>query len=313
MSPDSKNYTLFPIPQNEMPLYKLYKKSVAVFWIAEEINYTAKDREDWDTLSANEQYFIKHILAFFAGSDGIVAENLGTHFQAEATSNVVKLFYGFQNAMEGIHSEVYSQLIDYYVQDANEKDRLFKAIERVPIIQKKAEWCFKYMNKDVPLNERLAAFSAVEGIFFSGAFCSIFWLKKRNLLPALTSSNEFISRDEGLHTEFAIAYAKHLPPLPVRTLQEILQSAVALEKEFINDALPCSLIGMNSKLMCQYIEFVADRLCLQYNIPKLYNAANPFDFMEAISLERKTNFFEGRVSEYGKNTSERVFTLTTDF
>ena len=310
---DSKNYTLFPIKQNERNLYDLYKKSIAVFWVAEEVNFINKDRDDWVKLTENEQYFIKHILAFFAGSDGIVAENLGTNFQAEAESNVVKLFYGFQNAMEGIHSEVYSLLIDYYIEDNNEKEKLFKAIETIPVIQKKAEWCFKYMNKSIPLNERLVAFSAVEGIFFSGAFCSIFWLKKRNLLPALTLSNEFISRDEGLHTEFAVEYSKYLARVPDSKIIEIIKSAVELEKHFINEALPCSLIGMNAKLMSQYIEFVADRLAVQCGLSKLYNAHNPFDFMEAISLERKTNFFEGRVAEYSKAKTEKLFTLTADF
>ena len=313
MTPDTKNYCLFPIPPNERNLYDLYKKSIRVFWVAEEVDYTGKDKDDWAKLTDNEQYFIKNVLAFFAGSDGIVSENLGTNFQSEATSNVVKLFYGFQNAIEGIHSEVYSGLIEFYIEDKDEKHKLFKAIETIPVIKKKAEWCFKYMNKDIPLNERLVAFSAVEGIFFSGAFCSIFWLKKRNLLPALTLSNEFISRDEGLHTEFAIEYSKYLERLPDTKIKEIIMSAVELEKEFIIESLPCNLIGMNSKLMAEYIEFVADRLCLQYGMPRIYNSRNPFDFMEAISLERKTNFFEGRVAEYGKNTSDRIFTTTESF
>ena len=307
------SFCLFPIPTREKSLYDLYKKSVSVFWIAEEINFISKDKSDWEKLTENEQYFIKHILAFFAGSDGIVAENLGTNFQSEAKSNVVKLFYGFQNAIEGIHSEVYSQLIDFYIENKDEKERLFNAIETVPIIKKKADWCFKYMNKGIPLNERVVAFSAVEGIFFSGAFCSIFWLKKRNLLPALTFSNEFISRDEGLHTEFAIEYSKFLDLVSEQKIKEIIKSAVDLEKEFINEALPCRLIGMNSELMSQYIEFVADRLCLQYGMSKLYGSKNPFEFMEAISLERKANFFEGRVAEYSKSKSEKIFSIDVEF
>jgi ribonucleoside-diphosphate reductase beta chain len=306
------SFTLFPIKPSEQHLYDMYKKSVASFWTPEEISFS-KDGEDWAKLTDSEKHFVTHVLAFFAGSDGIVMENLVRRFQGEVDSQVVKLFYSFQNAMEGIHSETYSLLIDTYVKNEEEKAKLFNAIETIPCIKKKAEWCFKYMNKDIPLNQRLMAFSAVEGIFFSGAFCSIFWLKKRNLLPALTFSNEFISRDEGLHTEFAVAYSSYLEPVDHSIIKDIIQSAVELEKEFINDALPCRLIGMNSELMSQYIEFVADRLAVQYNVGKLYNVKNPFDFMEAISLERKSNFFEGRVAEYSRARSDKVFSTSVDF
>jgi ribonucleotide reductase beta subunit family protein with ferritin-like domain len=294
------SFTLFPIKPSEQHLYEMYKKSVASFWTPEEISF-AKDGEDWAKLNDDERHFIKRILAFFAGSDGIVQENLATRFQREVDSQVVKLFYSFQNAMEGIHAETYSLLIDTYVKDEQEKAHLFQAIDTIPCIGKKAQWALKWIDSQDNFAKRLVAFAAVEGIFFSGAFCSIYWLKKRGLMPGLTFSNELISRDEGLHTLFAIALYHTLPnKLNESEIREILMEAVEIEKEFICDALPCSLIGMNSKMMSQYIEFVADRLAVQLGIPKMYKGQNPFDFMEMISLEGKTNFFEKKVSEYSR-------------
>ena len=305
------SYTLFPIPANETQLYKMYKQAVGVFWTPEEINFS-KDLEDWAKLNKDEQHFIKHILAFFAGSDGIVQENLASRFQREVPSQVVKLFYSFQNAMEGIHSETYSLLIDTYIKDKEEQNHLFQAIDTVPCIGKKANWALKWIDSEEDFTTRLVAFAFVEGIFFSGAFCSIYWLKKRGLMPGLTFSNELISRDEGLHTLFAIAlYHQQGKPLTNERIHEILRDAVEIEKEFIVDALPCSLIGMNSKLMRQYIEFVADRLAVQLGTPKLYNATNPFDFMDLISLEGKTNFFEKKVSEYSRST-ENIANIRLD-
>jgi ribonucleoside-diphosphate reductase beta chain len=294
------SFTLFPIKPSEQHLYDMYKKSVASFWTPEEISF-AKDGEDWAKLNDDERHFIKRILAFFAGSDGIVQENLATRFQREVDSQVVKLFYSFQNAMEGIHAETYSLLIDTYVKNEDEKNHLFQAIDTIPCIGKKAQWALKWIDSQDNFAKRLVAFAAVEGIFFSGAFCSIYWLKKRGLMPGLTFSNELISRDEGLHTLFAVALYHTLPNnLNEGEIREILSEAVEIEKEFICDALPCSLIGMNSKMMSQYIEFVADRLAVQLGIQKMYKAQNPFDFMEMISLEGKTNFFEKKVSEYSR-------------
>lgn len=295
------SYTLFPIAPSETHLYKMYKQAVASFWTPEEIPFT-KDVEDWEKLTADEQHFIKQVLAFFAGSDGIVQENLASRFQREVSSQVVKLFYSFQNAMEGIHSETYSLLIDTYVKDKAEQTKLFKAIDTIPCIGKKADWALKWIDSQQDFTTRLLGFACVEGIFFSGAFCAIYWLKKRGLMPGLTFSNELISRDEGLHTLFAVALYHTLPPKSTEEIHAILREAVVIEKEFICEALPCSLIGMNSRLMSQYIEFVADRLAVQLGAPKLYNATNPFDFMELISLEGKTNFFEKKVSEYSRPT-----------
>jgi ribonucleotide reductase beta subunit family protein with ferritin-like domain len=296
------SFTLFPIKSSEQHLYKMYKQSVALFWTPEEIQFS-KDGEDWAKLSPDEQRFIKHVLAFFAGSDGIVQENLASRFQREVDSQVVKLFYSFQNAMEGIHAETYSLLIDTYVKDKTEQDHLFHAIDTIPCIKKKADWAVKWIESQSNFATRLVAFACVEGIFFSGAFCSIYWLKKRGLMPGLTFSNELISRDEGLHTLFAIAlYHTLQEKLDTETIVSILKEAVAIEKEFIVDALPCSLIGMNSRMMTEYIEFVADRLAVQLGCPKIYNTANPFDFMDLISLEGKTNFFEKKVSEYSRPT-----------
>jgi len=278
----------------------MYKQSVAVFWTPEEIDFS-RDAEDWAKLTDNEKHFVKHVLAFFAGSDGIVQENLASRFQREVDSPVVKLFYSFQNAMEGIHSETYSLLIDTYIKDTDEKNRLFQAIDNVPCIGKKAEWALKWIDSQEDFSTRLVAFACIEGIFFSGAFCSIFWLKKRGLMPGLTFSNELISRDEGLHTLFAVnLYHTLRNSISQERIAEIIKEAVAIEKEFIVDALPCSLLGMNSNMMSQYIEFVADRLAVQFGLPKIYKTQNPFDFMELISLEGKTNFFEKKVSEYSK-------------
>jgi len=291
----------------------MYKQSVAVFWTPEEIDFS-KDQADWAKLTEDEKHFIKQVLAFFAGSDGIVMENLVTRFQGEVSSQVVKLFYSFQNAMEGIHSETYSLLIDTYVKDEEEKARLFNAIETIDCIKYKGTWAVGWMGSNQSFGTRLVAFACVEGIFFSGAFCAIFWLKKRGLMPGLTFSNELISRDEGLHTQFAVSLFHTLPEKPApEIIQSIIIGAVSLEKEFICDALPCSLIGMNSKMMSQYIEFVADRLAVQLGLKKIYGTPNPFDFMDLISLEGKTNFFEKKVSDYSRVQSSGEIRLDEDF
>ena len=295
-----QRYTLFPISSSEEDLYKLYKKAVASFWTVEEIDFS-KDKDDWSKLTENEQYFIKHVLAFFAGSDGIVQENLASRFQKDVQSPVARLFYAMQNAVEGIHSETYSLLIDQYVKDKDEQVKYFRAIDQIPAIRKKALWAIEWIESPKDYATRLLAFACVEGIFFSGSFCAIYWVKKRGLLPGLTFSNELISRDEGLHTEFAVAmYHKLQNKLDTEAVHTIVESAVNYETEFIVDALPCSLIGMNAKDMTTYIQFVADRLLVQLGYPKMYNVGNPFDFMDLISLEGKTNFFEKKVSEYSK-------------
>jgi ribonucleotide reductase beta subunit family protein with ferritin-like domain len=293
------SFTLFPIKASEQHLYHKYKQSLAVFWTSDEIDFT-KDAADWAKLTPDEKHFIGRILAFFAGSDGIVQENLASRFQREVSSPVVKLFYSFQNAMEGIHSETYSLLIDTYVKDEAEKAKLFDGINTIPCIGRKAQWAQKWIESPDDFQTRLIAFACVEGIFFSGAFCSIYWLKKRGLMPGLTFSNELISRDEGLHTEFAVALYHTMEPRSSTQIHIIIKEAVELEKEFICEALPCSLIGMNAKLMSQYIDFVADRLAVQLGAPKIYKTANPFDFMDLISLEGKTNFFEKKVSDYSR-------------
>jgi ribonucleoside-diphosphate reductase beta chain len=295
-----QRYTLFPISPYEEDLYKMYKKAVATFWTVEEVDF-AKDKDDWNKLNDNEQYFIKQILAFFAGSDGIVQENLATRFQREIQSPIARLFYGLQNAMEGIHSETYSLLIDQYVKDKKEQEKYFRAIDTIPCIRDKAEWALKWIESAEDYATRLVGFACVEGIFFSGSFCAIYWVKKRGLLPGLTFSNELISRDEALHTEFAVTlYHKLQNKLTEDQIQQIIRDAVEIETEFICSALPCSLIGMNSRDMKAYIGFVADRLSVQLGCRKIYNSQNPFDFMELISLEGKTNFFEKKVSEYSK-------------
>jgi ribonucleoside-diphosphate reductase beta chain len=311
----SQRYTLFPIPDNEQDFYKFYKKAVGSFWTVEEIDFS-KDKEDWEKLNENEQFFITRVLAFFAGSDGIVQENLASRFQREVNSPVVKLFYSIQNAMEGIHSETYSLLIDQYVKNKDKQLELFRAIDTIPSIQKKAQWALKYIDSQESFATRLIAFACVEGIFFSGAFCAIYWLKKRGLLPGLTFSNELISRDEGLHTEFAIRMYHSLETkLESKVMTEIIKEAVDIETEFITQSLPCSLIGMNSKDMTTYIQFVADRLLVQLGLEKRYKVSNPFDFMELISLEGKTNFFEKKVSEYSKpgvGQDQEKMTITFD-
>jgi ribonucleoside-diphosphate reductase beta chain len=315
----NKNYTLFPINRKYLGVWSLYKKALSVFWTVEEIDLT-KDKNDWEKLNENEQYFIKNILAFFAGSDGIVNENIQERFINEIDDQEVKCFYGFQEAMENIHSETYSLLIDTYISDESEKTKLFNGIETIPCVKKKAEWAIKWIeDKESNFNTRLVAFACVEGIFFSGSFCAIFWLKKRGLMPGLTFSNELISRDEGLHTEFAVElYHTRENKLDSETFYKIIKNAVEIEKEFITESLPCNLIGMNSTLMKQYIEFVADRLSVQFGYDKIYNVENPFDFMDLISMRTKTNFFEKRVGEYGKagvsvEDNEMELDLDADF
>ena len=313
-------FVLFPIQHDD--IWNFYKKSEASFWTAEEIDLAA-DLVDWnEKLNDNERYFIKHILAFFAASDGIVNENLAENFVAEVQYTEAKFFYGFQIMMENIHSETYSLLIDTYIKDKEEKNHLFNAIETLDCVKKKADWALEWIENG-NFAERIVAFAAVEGIFFSGSFCSIFWLKKRGLMPGLSFSNELISRDEGMHCDFAcLLYTRHLVnKLPKATVEKIIRDAVEIEKEFICDALPVRLIGMNSELMSQYIEFVAHRLLAELGNEKIYNTPNPFDFMEMISLQGKTNFFEKRVAEYQKagvsnsNTSEpkQGFSLDEDF
>jgi ribonucleoside-diphosphate reductase subunit M2 len=294
----------------------MYKKQIDCFWRAEEIDLS-KDLTNWESLNADEKHFISMILAFFAASDGIVLENLASRFMSEIQVSEARAFYGFQIAMENIHSETYSLLIETYIKDKDEKSRLFNAIEHFPCIKKKSDWAQKWIHDNrSSFATRLVAFACVEGIFFSGAFCSIYWLKKRGLMPGLTFSNELISRDEALHCEFAILlYSKLLKKVDKARIHELIKEAVDIETEFICDALPCRLIGMNSELMSQYIRFVADRLCVQLGYKKIYNVSNPFDFMELISLEGKTNFFERKVGEYSlaNKKSEDAFSLNEDF
>jgi len=299
LSDNPNRFVLFPIEHDD--IWSFYKKSEASFWTAEEIDLEP-DLVDWNNkLNDDERYFIKHVLAFFAASDGIVNENLAENFVAEVQYTEAKFFYGFQIMMENIHSETYSLLIDTYIKDKAEKHKLFNAIETLDCVKRKANWALSWIDNG-SFAERLVAFAAVEGIFFSGSFCSIFWLKKRGLMPGLSFSNELISRDEGMHCDFAcLLYTEHLVNrLPKSTVVEIITEAVNIEKEFVTDALPVKLIGMNSDLMTQYIEFVADRLLVELGNEKIYNVTNPFDFMEMISLQGKTNFFEKRVGEYQK-------------
>jgi len=316
LTENPNRFVLFPIQHNDM--WQMYKQAEASFWTAEEIDL-GQDQKDWDSLNDGERHFISHVLAFFAASDGIVNENLAVNFMQEVQSAEARCFYGFQVMMENIHSETYSLLIDTYIKNPQEKDRLFNALETVPCVKKKGEWAIKWINSD-NFTERLIAFAAVEGIFFSGSFCSIFWLKKRGLMPGLTFSNELISRDEGLHCDFAcLLYKDHLiNKLPEARVQEIIRDAVMIEQEFVTDALPVNLIGMNAASMSQYIEFVADRLLVALGYAKIYNSTNPFDFMEMISLQGKTNFFEKRVAEYQKagvmaDRDQNVFSLDEDF
>jgi len=312
---DESRYVMFPIKDES--IWKLYKKQVDCFWRAEEIDLS-KDTKDWNNMTENEQYYIKMILAFFASSDGIVLENLGMRFMNEVQLAEAKAFYGFQIAMENIHSETYSLLIDTYIKDKYDKDKLFNSLSTFSCIKKKANWAIKWINDETSnFATRLVAFACVEGIFFSGAFCSIYWLKKRGLMPGLTFSNELISRDEALHTEFAIyLYSRLTNKISKEKILEIVTDAVNIETEFIIDALPCKLIGMNSQLMKEYIEFVSDRLLVQLGNEAHYNTPNPFDFMEMISLEQKTNFFESRVSEYSlsdKDGKDDAFSEAVDF
>ncbi len=319
---ENKNrYVLFPIQHQD--IWEWYKKQEASFWTVEEIDL-GQDVIDWNTkLNEDEKYFIKHILAFFAASDGIVNENLAENFVNEVQYTEAKFFYGFQIMMENIHSEMYSLLIDTLIKDDEDKDRLFNALENFPAIQKKANWAIRWIDSP-SFAERLIAFAAVEGIFFSGSFCSIFWLKKRGLLPGLATSNEFISRDEGLHSDFAVhLHNQHLiNQVPKDRIKQIIVEALDIEREFITESLPVDLIGMNSKLMTEYLEFVTDRLLVELNCEKVYNAENPFDFMDMISLEGKTNFFEKRVSEYqkagvkqntGSNKEEATISFDVEF
>ncbi|KZP12136.1 ribonucleotide reductase small subunit [Athelia psychrophila] len=324
---DSKRrFVLFPIQYHE--IWQMYKKAEASFWTAEEMDLS-KDMVDWNTkLNDNERHFISHVLAFFAASDGIVNENLVERFSNEVQAAEARCFYGFQIMMENIHSETYSLLIDTYIKDPVQREYLFDAVETIPCIKKKADWAMKWISDDKStFAERLVAFAAVEGIFFSGSFASIFWLKKRGLMPGLTFSNELISRDEGMHTDFACLLFSHLKRRAhPDTVRRIITDAVAIEQEFLTEALPCKLIGMNSDLMCQYIEFVADRLLVSLGNDKVYNVTNPFDFMDMISLQGKTNFFEKRVSDYSKaninhsstptseaDSSHKMFSLEEDF
>jgi ribonucleoside-diphosphate reductase beta chain len=312
-------FVLFPIEHND--IWDIYKKAEASFWTAEEIDLH-QDVTDWENkLTDDERYFVKHILAFFAASDGIVNENLAENFVNEVQYTEAKFFYGFQIMMENIHSETYSLLIDTYVKDPKERDKLFNAIENFDAIKKKADWALKWIDSP-SFAERLIAFAAVEGILFSGAFCSIFWMKKRGLLPGLTFSNELISRDEGMHCDFAVhLHNEHLiNKVPKERIIQIIKEALDIEREFITESLPVDLIGMNSRLMEQYLEFVTDRLLTELNCPKSYNSENPFDFMDMISLEGKTNFFEKRVSDYRKagvgmeqETKEDSFSFDSEF
>lgn len=314
---NNNRFVLFPIQHDD--IWSFYKKAEASFWTAEEIDLQP-DLIDWENkLNDNERHFIKHVLAFFAASDGIVNENLAENFLSEVQYTEAKFFYGFQIAMENVHSETYSLLIDTYIKDSKEKDYLFNAIETLDCVTKKADWALRWIEKG-SFAERLVAFAAVEGIFFSGSFCSIFWLKKRGLMPGLSFSNELISRDEGLHCDFAcLLYNKYVVnKMSKEQVKEIILDAVAIEKEFILDALPVKLIGMNSDLMSQYIEFVADRLLVELGNTKEFNVSNPFDFMEMISIQGKTNFFEKRVGEYQKagvlnNEGGQNFSLDEDF
>jgi len=315
LAPDDNRFVMFPIKYDD--IWQMYKKQVDCFWRAEEIDLT-KDLGDWNSLNDDERMFLSMVLAFFAASDGIVLENLAERFMSEVQVAEARAFYGFQIAMENIHSQVYSMLIETYVKNEEEKSRLFNAINVFPCIKKKSDWAQKWIHDNrSSFATRLVAFACVEGIFFSGSFCSIYWMKKRGLMPGLTFSNELISRDEALHCEFAILlYSKLVKKMSKVKFNELIKEAVAIETEFICEALPCRLIGMNSQLMTQYIQFVADRLCLQMGYDKIYNVINPFDWMELISLEGKTNFFEKKIDSYAlanKTKSGDVFELSEDF
>ena len=315
LAPDDNRFVMFPIKYQD--IWEMYQKQVECFWRPEEIDLS-KDLNSWESLSHDEKYFISMILAFFAASDGIVLENLASRFMNDVQVSEARAFYGFQIAMENIHSHTYSNLIETYIKDKEEKSKLFNAIENFPCIKKKSDWAQKWIHDNrSSFATRLVAFACVEGIFFSGAFCSIYWLKKRGLMPGLTFSNELISRDEALHCEFAVLlYSKLVKKIDKNRIHEIIKEAVEIEIEFICQALPCKLIGMNSDLMTQYIKFVADRLSVQLGYKKIYNVSNPFDFMELISLEGKTNMFERKIAEYSlanKTQTTDTFELTEDF
>jgi len=315
LAPDDNRFVMFPIVYED--IWQMYQKQVDCFWRPEEIDLS-KDLSHWEGLNSDEQIFISMILAFFAASDGIVLENLAQRFMSDVQVSEARAFYGFQIAMENIHSHTYSNLIETYIKDKEEKHKLFNAIHNFPCIKKKSDWAQKWIHDNrSSFATRLVAFACIEGIFFSGAFCSIFWLKKRCLMPGLTFSNELISRDEALHCEFAVLlYSKLLKKIDKSRIHEIIKEAVEIESEFICEALPCRLIGMNSLMMTQYIQFVADRLCVQLGYKKIYNVVNPFDWMELISLQGKTNFFEKRVGDYAlanKTQTKDVFDLTEDF
>jgi ribonucleotide reductase beta subunit family protein with ferritin-like domain len=315
LTPDDNRFVMFPIKHDD--IWKMYQKQIDCFWRPEEIDLT-KDSTHWDNLNADERMFISMILAFFAASDGIVLENLAERFMSEVQLSEARAFYGFQIAMENIHSHTYSLLIETYIKNPEEKNKLFNAIDNFPCIKKKSDWAQKWIHdKRSSFATRLVAFACVEGIFFSGSFCSIYWMKKRGLMPGLTFSNELISRDEALHCEFAVLlYSKMVKKLTKAKIHEIIREAVEIETEFICEALPCRLIGMNSNMMTQYIQFVADRLCVQLGYDKIYGVSNCFEFMELISLESKANFFEKKSDAYAlanKSKSGDVFELSEDF
>ena len=315
LTPDDNRYVMFPVKYNDV--WDMYKRAIDSFWIVNEVNL-AQDLKDWNGLNEDERNFIKMVLAFFAASDGVVTENLASRFMNDVQNSEIRAFYGFQIAIENIHSEMYSLLVDTYIKDDEEKTKLFEATTNYPCITKKFNWAKKWLDdKRSSFAKRLVAFAVVEGIFFSSSFACIYWIKKRGLMPGLTFSNELISRDEALHTEFAVLlYSKLVRKLPKKKIVEIITEAVEIEKEFIIEAIPCRMIGMNSKLMSQYIEFTADRLMLQLGYDKIYNASNPFDFMELISIESKVNFFERTNSEYAlanKSVTKDIFDFNTEF
>jgi len=315
LTPDDNRYVMFPVKYNDV--WDMYKRAIDSFWIVNEVNL-AQDLKDWNGLNEDERNFIKMVLAFFAASDGVVTENLASRFMNDVQNSEIRAFYGFQIAIENIHSEMYSLLVDTYIKDDEEKTKLFEATVNYPCITKKFNWAKKWLDdKRSSFAKRLVAFAVVEGIFFSSSFACIYWIKKRGLMPGLTFSNELISRDEALHTEFAVLlYSKLVRKLPKKKIVEIITEAVEIEKEFIIEAIPCRMIGMNAKLMSQYIEFTADRLVLQLGYDKIYNSANPFDFMELISIESKVNFFERTNSEYAlanKSVTKDIFEFNTEF
>lgn len=321
LTPNQDRFCMFPIQYPQ--IWEMYKKAEASFWTAEEVDLS-QDNRHWEMLSSDERHFIKHVLAFFAASDGIVLENLAGRFMKEVQVSEARAFYGFQIAIENIHSEMYSLLLETYIKDSDEKNMLFRAIDTIPCVEKKAKWALRWIDGSESFAERLIAFACVEGIFFSGSFCAIFWLKKRGLMPGLTFSNELISRDEGLHCDFAcLLYSLMKVKLSEEKVKGLVADAVAIEKEFVCDALPCALVGMNGDLMSKYIEFVADRLLISLGHGKMYNVQNPFDWMELISLQGKTNFFEKRVGEYqkasvmsnlnGNGAANHVFNMDEDF